>query len=1398
MAGNNNDVVLPISFPVDTGRLADDIHLAQTIIDQLQGQNIPLFPDQSAALGKFTLKIKQVKSLHDSIASSMMKSNKAMTDSAFAAHAQLVRTAQKSAEVAQGISAANNAAAKAIEDAARRSLSASRRVGGTVSAGARKAGPAPRGAGETHTQAGDAARRIVEEARAKRDAVIQSAKAETAALANEQAKRKATEDKALAAFTAATKRRQAQVDRFIEKKREELSATKGTLAEEQALLVAAASREARAKAELADKVAATAAKRAEQTKAALDKELAAGTKASQELARRKHDEAKIFAASSKHEAKAAHDVANAITKQSKAVEKITLKTRAFAKADAVAIKGLTRFSRIVAVIQGPLGPFAGRLTAAASAVRTMGVKMLGIGLGIGAFKAGVERAIPAAIELQRVMATLSAATGDADASFALVVSEVRRTGANLDGLASSYAQLAAAARGTALEGDAIKKIFHGINTASLALRLDIHQTSGAIKAMEQMISKGTVASEEMRQQLGERLPGAFRLAADSVGMTTREFSKALAQGKILAEDLLPKLAKSLEENYGRAAQSASGKLGVALEKLNQEVDVFFGTLIRPSLLDAFSSSIERMTSLLQSLEEHLAGVNGQRDGLVELLSNLVSIAEAYGAFKIIKYISKLREAATATAGVGAVAAASAGSIKSFGSKIANVAKSAAKATGPFIRSFGSMSGAVRSLGLLLGGLASLVSLPITAIAAATAAAAAGIGVYFDRQNANLNAKIKRDQAKFDKATQAMLDKEQLRVKELSRLSDEALARGDKAQAESLRKRSELLAAHVKKQAGLYARRLKLDLRSHNIIVERSAAEAKVLDKMDDALLKKRLTRMERFRQATVVHLKSLHHARVRFSDELTKLEDKAATHVLTKKEEIRRKELVERLKLNKESITLFAKNYAEFSVLVDKEHAKKKSKEEKAAAAERKRIAALARARSASVTKQSADLIKLSKQQKLYTLEKGTRERMLARQEIARDDLVTKHKLALIKATTEEARRAANARFGVESAKLREQQKNERDAFNENVSRLKGNGKLIELAAARTEQQAKAVSQRLARQREAQNPFMPHFGGSADALKQAEASSAKLIDIKRQEINKQFELAKIGMDKGLELDNLIAQHRVDLQQNEIDLAQSHADTLVAIEQDRFTRMSALQTSFATLAQGDQQTNLSSLADGLLAFGEQYKSIQDTQAQLDKKRSTMSAKDIKKIEKEQWDAKLSLASAGLHAVSGLMQSHNRRTFELGKAAAVAGAIVDTFTAVNKALASAPPPLNFALAAIVGAAGIANVVKISQTKMGSTSAGSASTPSGSAASAGYARAPTRIPFNPNQPPQSPTTPVYGTAAGNVVNITQHITAPNAQIGSAQAIQTAAAAGAQQALAAVGQDFATNGPLRQTLAV
>lgn len=73
-------------------------------------------------------------------------------------------------------------------------------------------------------------------------------------------------------------------------------------------------------------------------------------------------------------------------------------------------------------------------------------------------------------------------------------------------------------------------------------------------------------------------------------------------------------------------------------------------------------------------------------------------------------------------------------------------------------------------------------------------------------------------------------------------------------------------------------------------------------------------------------------------------------------------------------------------------------------------------------------------------------------------------------------------------------------------------------------------------------------------------------------------------------------------------------------------------------------------------------------------------------------KLSSTSEFFGNLATLSNSSNKELAAIGKAAAIAQATIDGVLAVQKALASAPPPMNFALAAAAGATAAVNVAKI----------------------------------------------------------------------------------------------------------
>lgn len=187
----------------------------------------------------------------------------------------------------------------------------------------------------------------------------------------------------------------------------------------------------------------------------------------------------------------------------------------------------------------------------------------------GAF--AVREVVQSSIELTRINNALKIATGstaEAAEEFEFIRQESDRLGLSLRTTAREYAALAAASRGTGVEGDTTREIFIGVSEAATVLGLSAEQTGGALTAIQQIISKGTVSAEELRGQLGERLPGAFQIAARAVGVTTKELGEMLQRGEVLADDFLPKFARELRKTFSNDAEDAANGLQQEINRLS--------------------------------------------------------------------------------------------------------------------------------------------------------------------------------------------------------------------------------------------------------------------------------------------------------------------------------------------------------------------------------------------------------------------------------------------------------------------------------------------------------------------------------------------------------------------------------------------------------------------------------------------------------------------------------------------------------------------------------------------------------------------------------------------------------------------------------------------------------------
>ena len=182
----------------------------------------------------------------------------------------------------------------------------------------------------------------------------------------------------------------------------------------------------------------------------------------------------------------------------------------------------------------------------------------------------------------------------------------------------------AAAQGSTLAGEA-NNIFNAVSKGAAALQMSTDDVNGVDLALGQMISKGKVQAEELRGQLGERLPGAFQLAAKAMNMSTAELDKFMADGKLTAEDLLPKLAQALEVKYADAAKNAANSIQGSINRMSTEWTLFKANVldsedvvgVLSSVANAFqwyNREAKASQSNLRAIKEmEAAGVVGKKD-----------------------------------------------------------------------------------------------------------------------------------------------------------------------------------------------------------------------------------------------------------------------------------------------------------------------------------------------------------------------------------------------------------------------------------------------------------------------------------------------------------------------------------------------------------------------------------------------------------------------------------------------------------------------------------------------------------------------------------------------------------------------------------------------------------------
>jgi tape measure domain-containing protein len=216
---------------------------------------------------------------------------------------------------------------------------------------------------------------------------------------------------------------------------------------------------------------------------------------------------------------------------------------------------------------------------------------------------------------------ISVSSQQAAQRFEFVSNIADKTGQDIVKLTENYVSFTAAARSTTLEGKAGDKVFAAFSNSFAALGKSSEVAERGLYAVQQMISKGKVSSEELNQQLAEALPGANKLFADALGVSTAALADLMKKGEVSATDILPKVAAALEKIYGDRAQKNVTTISGSWNRVTNQTKLFLEELNKTAGIDKFFARINN------GIADTIKGFTLMRENSKEVTERFESIKQ---------------------------------------------------------------------------------------------------------------------------------------------------------------------------------------------------------------------------------------------------------------------------------------------------------------------------------------------------------------------------------------------------------------------------------------------------------------------------------------------------------------------------------------------------------------------------------------------------------------------------------------------------------------------------------------------------------------------------------------------------------------------------------------------------
>lgn len=236
-----------------------------------------------------------------------------------------------------------------------------------------------------------------------------------------------------------------------------------------------------------------------------------------------------------------------------------------------------------------------------------------LGAGVTSISSFISSLVNTAREAGRARVVLRNISTDAreySRSLKYLAELTDKYGTDLIGTTEAFAKFKASAAAVGVSIAEQERIFSNVGKAIASFGISGSEASLTLLGITQMMSKGKVSSEELRRQLGERMPVAMQAMAKAAGVSMSKLDKLLKEGKLYSAEIMGKFSDELAKLSGDTStdnlESSLGRLKNSFTNLADSLRVY----------DNFKALVEKVKDLLDYLRTHLSNLYIWAGGLL--------------------------------------------------------------------------------------------------------------------------------------------------------------------------------------------------------------------------------------------------------------------------------------------------------------------------------------------------------------------------------------------------------------------------------------------------------------------------------------------------------------------------------------------------------------------------------------------------------------------------------------------------------------------------------------------------------------------------------------------------------------------------------------------------------------